>query len=93
MGIKPARRIKRHRDVVVAVEVEDDVTEQVEILTDLAVAVDVVEARQDLDDRPAFGSPHLRHQRAKAIVRAAHRYEQQAEIDEDRHRKRHVIAL
>ena len=58
-----ARGIEGDSDVVIAMEIEHDMAEQLEILANLAVAVDIVEARQDLNDRPLFGAAHLGQQR------------------------------
>ena len=45
MGIELGRRIKRHGNVVVAIHVEYDMTENLEVLANLLVAVDILEAR------------------------------------------------
>ena len=65
IGVGPATidRIgcdQRDGGVVLAVEVEHDVAEYLEVFADLAVAVDLVEAGQDGDDGAALGFAHLR---------------------------------
>ena len=86
-------RVQRHGGVIVAVKIEDDVAEHLEILADLLVVMNFVEAREDLDDRTTLGGAHLRQQPLQATAGFLHRDEQQAEIDEYRDRKRHVIAF
>ena len=68
--VHPRRRVERHGDVVIAVHVEHDMAKQLEILTDLLVAVDVIEARQDFDDGAALGGLHLRHQAIETVRRS-----------------------
>ena len=87
------RRIQRHGGIVVAVKVEHDMPEHLEVLANLAIAVDVVEARKDLDHRPALGCAHLGHEPIERAAGPLDRHQQQAEVDEQRDRERNIIPL
>ena len=59
LRIEPRGRVKRHRNEIIAVHVKHDMAEDFEVLADLAILVDVIKARENLDDWATFCRLHF----------------------------------
>ena len=85
-------RGQRHRDIVLAAMIEDDVPEHLEILLN-GVVVDVVEAAEDLEHRAGLCLLGLLVHLLKRVHRPAERDHQQTEIDKDGDAERDIVAF
>ena len=77
----------------IAASVEDHVAEHLEVFHRVVVAVNVVKAGEDGQDRPPFGQAHILLQMQEAVDGAADRDQQQANVDKDGDAERDVVAL